>query len=48
MITGAQSRATASTKMNDVSSRSHAVFVIVVEQSLTSYKSENKDLSEVE
>ena len=29
---GALSRATASTKMNDVSSRSHAVFVIIVEQ----------------
>lgn len=29
---GAQSRATASTKMNDVSSRSHAVFIIIVEQ----------------
>ncbi len=25
-------RATASTKMNDVSSRSHAVFIIIVEQ----------------
>lgn len=29
---GASSRATASTKMNDVSSRSHAVFVVTVEQ----------------
>ncbi len=29
---GATSRATASTKMNDVSSRSHAVFVVTVEQ----------------
>jgi GTPase SAR1 family protein len=29
---GASSRTTASTKMNDVSSRSHAVFTIVVEQ----------------
>jgi len=29
---GASCRATASTKMNDVSSRSHAVFMIVVEQ----------------
>lgn len=28
---GAQSRATAATKMNDVSSRSHAVFIIIVE-----------------
>ena len=31
MQKGALSRATASTKMNDVSSRSHAVFVIIVE-----------------
>jgi hypothetical protein len=29
---GAQTRATASTKMNEVSSRSHAVFIIIVEQ----------------
>lgn len=29
---GASSRATASTKMNDVSSRSHAVFVVTLEQ----------------
>jgi hypothetical protein len=29
---GAQSRATAATKMNDVSSRSHAVFIIIIEQ----------------
>ncbi len=28
---GALSRATASTKMNDVSSRSHAVFIITIE-----------------
>jgi kinesin family protein 3/17 len=28
---GANSRSTASTKMNDVSSRSHAVFIIIVE-----------------
>lgn len=32
MQKGALSRATATTKMNDLSSRSHAVFVIVVEQ----------------
>ena len=32
MQKGAISRATASTKMNDVSSRSHAVFIIIVEQ----------------
>jgi kinesin family protein 3/17 len=32
MQRGAAVRATASTKMNDVSSRSHAVFIIIVEQ----------------
>ncbi len=32
MQKGALSRATATTKMNDLSSRSHAVFVIIVEQ----------------
>jgi kinesin family protein 3/17 len=31
MQRGAMVRATASTKMNDVSSRSHAVFIIIVE-----------------
>ena len=31
MIKGGQARAQASTKMNDVSSRSHAVFIIIVE-----------------
>jgi kinesin family protein 3/17 len=35
MQKGAMSRATASTKMNDVSSRSHAVFIIIVEQMST-------------
>lgn len=38
---GAASRATASTKMNDVSSRSHAVFMIIVEQ-LTILESGNE------
>ena len=33
---GAQARATASTRMNDVSSRSHAVFIIIVEQMVIS------------
>lgn len=32
---GALSRATATTKMNDMSSRSHAVFIIIVEQMTT-------------
>lgn len=32
---GALSRATATTKMNDLSSRSHAVFIIIVEQMST-------------
>ena len=32
MQRGAMARATAATKMNDVSSRSHAVFIIIVEQ----------------
>lgn len=32
---GALSRATATTKMNDLSSRSHAVFIIIVEQMTT-------------
>jgi len=33
MERGAQVRATGSTRMNEVSSRSHAVFIIIVEQS---------------
>ena len=32
MKKGAQSRATAATKLNDISSRSHAVFIIIIEQ----------------
>lgn len=32
ILKGSQIRATASTKMNDVSSRSHAVFMIIIEQ----------------
>jgi hypothetical protein len=35
MQRGALSRATATTKMNDLSSRSHAVFLIIVEQMTT-------------
>ena len=32
MQKGALSRATAETKLNDISSRSHAIFIIIVEQ----------------
>ena len=32
MKKGAYSRATAATKLNDVSSRSHAVFIVTIEQ----------------
>jgi kinesin family protein 3/17 len=32
MTKGTASRTTATTKMNDLSSRSHAVFIIIVEQ----------------
>ena len=32
MIRGQQARVQASTKMNDVSSRSHAIFIIILEQ----------------
>ena len=35
MQKGALARATATTKMNDLSSRSHAVFIIIVEQMTT-------------
>ena len=41
MQKGAQCRATATTKMNDLSSRSHAVFIIIVEQ-MTILKSSDK------
>lgn len=37
MERGAAARATGETKMNEMSSRSHAVFVVIVEQSETSY-----------
>jgi hypothetical protein len=36
MQRGAMVRATAATKMNDVSSRSHAVFIMIVEQMVVS------------
>lgn len=38
MLQGQQSRIQASTRMNDVSSRSHAVFIIIVEQMSTAGK----------
>lgn len=40
MERGGATRATASTKMNEISSRSHAVFIVIVEQSETSYLDE--------
>jgi GTPase SAR1 family protein len=45
MKDGMRNRATAATKMNDVSSRSHAVFVIIVEQmkSIKESGSDNND-----
>ena len=33
MARGAENRATGATKLNDVSSRSHAVFIVIVEHS---------------
>ena len=42
---GALSRATATTNMNDLSSRSHAVFIIVVEQ-MTTANTGDKDNTE--
>lgn len=43
MQKGALSRATATTKMNDLSSRSHAVFIIIVEQ-MTNLDEQYEDL----
>ena len=43
MQRGQKSRSTASTKMNDVSSRSHAVFIVIVEQ----MKNNTQSLKEV-
>ena len=40
MQKGAQCRATATTKMNDLSSRSHSVFIIIVEQMTTLARTE--------
>ena len=47
MQKGAMSRATASTKMNDVSSRSHAVFIIIVEQMLNGDDNENGESKQI-
>jgi kinesin family protein 3/17 len=41
MQKGAQCRATATTKMNDLSSRSHAVFIIIVEQMTSINRNDN-------
>jgi hypothetical protein len=41
MERGAQIRATGSTRLNELSSRSHAVFIIICEQSETKYVDEN-------
>lgn len=46
MAKGAQNRTTGATKLNDVSSRSHAVFVIIVEQSTSRQAAGGQDLSE--
>ena len=43
MQKGAQCRATATTKMNDLSSRSHAVFIIIVEQMTIHNRDQNYD-----
>lgn len=44
MQKGAMSRATAATKMNDVSSRSHAIFIIIVEQMLDEQTNETSKI----
>lgn len=44
MQRGAMVRATASTKMNDVSSRSHAVFIMIVEQMKVQVESNEEDV----
>jgi len=46
MNAGSSNRATACTKMNDVSSRSHALFIITVEQSqVTFFNKDNIQIS---
>ena len=45
MQKGTNSRVTASTRLNDLSSRSHAVFIIIVEQMTTENDSPTEDSS---
>jgi hypothetical protein len=47
MQRGQKARAQASTKMNDVSSRSHAVFILVVEQMKNEQVKGNEEMREV-